>query len=195
MSIDMNRYSIIKFSTVIIFCLFSTSYAQRVNTSFTSSGTMSYQNAFNSLNTESNTKSSGLAMGGLSSYSSNSTVTKGNYSGNLNLFQPRNQTMGINYKVQIIVDFDLIAMKINALKTLLAAKYGSIKLGYKEKQALESIYHYKFKDISDYAPLTVMLEFSANPPVPVFRYALKLQFAATQLLHKAVAEKEFRILR
>ena len=193
----MNRYSIIKFSTVIIIisCLFSTSFAQRVSTSFNSSGSISYQAAFNSLNAGSNTKSSGLAMGGLSSYSSNTTVTKGSNSGNLNLFQPRNQTMGINYKVQIIVYSDLIVMKINALKTLLAAKYGSIKLGYNEKQALESIYHYKFKDISDYAPLTVMLEFSANPPVPVFRYGLKLQFAATMLLHKAVAEKEFRILR
>jgi len=190
----MNRYSFIKIITVIIFCLFSTSYAQRTSTSFTSSGSMSYQSAFNSLNAGSNTQSSGLAMGGLSSYSSNTTVTKNN-AGQMNLYQPRNQTMGINYKVQIIVYSDLIVMKINALKTLLAAKYGSIKLGYNEKQALESIYHYKFRDISDYTPLTVMLEFSANPPVPVFRYALKLQFAATLLLHKAVAKKEFRILR
>lgn len=173
---------------LITSCILSVTNAQNINLS---GSTMTYEVAFNSLNTVNNSGNSGLAMGGFSAVASNSSSITYNSSNTLTLFEPRNEEITIEYDIPQSVYDDLVKIRNNAHMAYIIESL----FNPSNTALLKYLSNYKYIDISAYNPVDLTLELRANPPTPVFKSALELQFAAMNYLQKPAGKMTFEIRR
>ncbi len=158
----MTLIKIMRYSTVLLFFLFNVSAAQVIRTSVNYSGvSMSFNSAYNALNSNKNTGNSGVNMGGLNLGNISFNTSKKN----LHFYEPRNESMGIIYLIPFTVGTDVAyLMSMLTIKEFTLKLFGRIAAA---QRVASFIKRFKYKDISLYAPLNLTIEFRTNPPYPV----------------------------